>query len=618
MSNKDINYALVEEKRPAIYTAMKYWGKKPHNIWREYIDCYTPKNGTFLDPFSGSAMGAFEAINLGKTAYAFDLNPLTSFLIEVLSSKYDETRFVCEVNRIFDEIKKDSIYKKNFECKCKYCNNHATIVNYKWNTSKIYEIAIECPICKKRYTINEDLDAFNIEFDSKDLKYWFPSWKFNSPDAFSQSFIKNIGGNSFADIWTKRNLYILSKIFNCIILTKNNDVKKQLLFGFIQTLHLCSKMCVPRGKSANRDFSTSWGRSAYICSKKQMEMNPFHLFMGNCIGKQSVQSSLKSANSYLKTKPLLYNVNISKHVAYKPNLYYGVVDIKKIDSYIQKDSIDFILTDPPYGGLVRYFDLSSIWLSWLSKIDDIYIPDFKNEIMISNNDNQKFYDDFVLGLKALYKVLKPNGKIVFTFNNKDDKIWNMFLNSISDSGFKIEKVIHQQNKRTGESNISSKFGMSSSDFYIRCVKSNKQNRNKEIDQKEYENFIVNSAFDIIKERNEPTNFDVLFAGLLGKLSIANLDIKNCNTNIESILNKHINKEFVVVFDNGTKWALKKKNSRKESLSTKVERTIKEYCDNHQYVNKDSLLGLVFRKFPNGMTPDPVIINDLITKYVKRS
>ena len=27
----DINYPLVEAKRPQIYRAMKYWGKKPHN-----------------------------------------------------------------------------------------------------------------------------------------------------------------------------------------------------------------------------------------------------------------------------------------------------------------------------------------------------------------------------------------------------------------------------------------------------------------------------------------------------------------------------------------------------------------------------------------------------------
>ena len=53
-----INYALVETSRPPIYTAMKYWGKKPHNIWQEYIDKFVPHNGVILDPFCGSAMSA--------------------------------------------------------------------------------------------------------------------------------------------------------------------------------------------------------------------------------------------------------------------------------------------------------------------------------------------------------------------------------------------------------------------------------------------------------------------------------------------------------------------------------------------------------------------------------
>ena len=33
----DINFSFPEDTRPAIYSAMKYWGKKPHNIWHEYI-----------------------------------------------------------------------------------------------------------------------------------------------------------------------------------------------------------------------------------------------------------------------------------------------------------------------------------------------------------------------------------------------------------------------------------------------------------------------------------------------------------------------------------------------------------------------------------------------------
>lgn len=45
--SKDIDFALVEKSRPPIYSAMKYWGKKPHNIWAEYIKTYTPENAGF-------------------------------------------------------------------------------------------------------------------------------------------------------------------------------------------------------------------------------------------------------------------------------------------------------------------------------------------------------------------------------------------------------------------------------------------------------------------------------------------------------------------------------------------------------------------------------------------
>ena len=99
---QDINHALVEETRPPIYTAMKYWGKKPHNIWRKYIETYTPEGGLFLDAFAGSAMSAFEAVKSGKKAIAFDLNPLTSFTIEVLCSHFNLELFKQEFNKIIN------------------------------------------------------------------------------------------------------------------------------------------------------------------------------------------------------------------------------------------------------------------------------------------------------------------------------------------------------------------------------------------------------------------------------------------------------------------------------------------------------------------------------------
>ena len=90
---QDINNALVELKREPLYTAMKYWGKKPHNIWATYIQTYTPEQGVFLDPFCGSAMSALEALRQGRKTLAFDINPLSSFLLKIYTTTFELDKF---------------------------------------------------------------------------------------------------------------------------------------------------------------------------------------------------------------------------------------------------------------------------------------------------------------------------------------------------------------------------------------------------------------------------------------------------------------------------------------------------------------------------------------------
>ncbi|HEY3931452.1 MAG TPA: DNA methyltransferase [Verrucomicrobiae bacterium] len=109
----EINYPLVEDTRPPMYRAVKYWGKKPHNIWSQYIERYCPPNGIVLDPFVGSGVAAFEAAKIGRNAYAFDLNPLSSFIIDVLSTPFDELQFITRFNQIAASVEKDQVAKQN-------------------------------------------------------------------------------------------------------------------------------------------------------------------------------------------------------------------------------------------------------------------------------------------------------------------------------------------------------------------------------------------------------------------------------------------------------------------------------------------------------------------------
>ena len=53
--------------------------------------------------------------------------------------------------------------------------------------------------------------------------------------------------------------------------------------------------------------------------------------------------------------------------------------------YVREESIDFIITDPPYGGLVQYIDLSYLWLVWLKQYDEKYLPNIDAEITVKKD-----------------------------------------------------------------------------------------------------------------------------------------------------------------------------------------------------------------------------------------
>ncbi|CCY08306.1 adenine-specific DNA methylase containing a Zn-ribbon-like protein [Coprobacillus sp. CAG:698] len=616
---KDINHALVESTRPPLYTNMKYWGKKPHNIWYEYIKNYVPTKGVFLDPFSGSAMSAFESVRAGKKVCAFDLNPLTSFIIETYCSEFSELSFINKVKKIIEEVSSDDIYKKLYL----YRGDKYVVQNVKWNLNQMYEVCCVSKngkdrVCLENIQLDEEAVDFSEQINMDNMT--FPRRAFRKSVSFTDGFLENIG-KDFSSLYTKRNLYVLSLIFKKILEESNYSLQQQLLLGFIQTTHLSTKMCVPRNKKTNRDFSTSWGRSAFIYSKKQMEMNPLLLFENSCLKRQSVLQSMKYIQHYLPKKPNIADINYVKFdPAKKIDIWYGTVDAKTIDTILPEKTIDFILTDPPYGGLVQYMDLSTVWLSWLELLDAKYKPNFEQEIIVNNDKNyESFSYDLSIALKNLRNVMKDEAKIVLTFNNNDLQTWNAFLKALNNSGFKIEKVIHQQNKRTGESNVANKYGMSASDFYIRCSKTDR-NTFRTLEKEEIEKILVDTLKNIILERNEPTPYQILFNGLLSKISILNIDISSFDTTLNNLLRK--TNDFVESVNSknlaGSYWwiAGQKYNEKsKSTLSNKVRKFIVDkYNDS---LSHDEMLTMIFKKFPNGLTPEIDFIERLL-KEVKSS
>ena len=623
-----INYALVEETRPQMYTAMKYWGKKPHNIWRNFIETYCPKNGVVLDPFAGSGICSLEALQIGRKSLCFDLNPLTSFIVEVFTNKFDESQFLKHFKKIEQIIENDPVYIKH------YTKNHdgekAIIYNYRWLSGDVNEIVFETESGNK---IRKNCDLIDKnkskEMNSITIPYWYPDQKFPQTPSINLKFIKDIGGNNFHHLWTKRNLYILSKIFDEILKIEDNNVQKQLLFGFIQTLHLTFKMVVPRSKSSNRDFSGSWGRADYMIRKNSMEQNPLIIFKRSCIEKQSTLSALKDAQQRLPKKIIISNINDKKKVSKNANINYGILDVADLSKNIASKSVDFIITDPPYGGLVYYLDLSMIWLVWLQKINKKYIPDVSSEITIKKNSvNREHYQSRLINaFKQMHNVLKDEGYLIVTFHHKKIIEWNDFVNAVKIAGFKFDKVTHQYNRRSGESNVSNPYGTSGTDFYIRCVKHREVDFSD--DKSGLKHFIKQKAIEIISSRNEPTPYSFITQGLIPELIQAGyVSPQDYQEEIESVLKKDANDDGIFVIQKNTKnksgdiWWFRNPskyiNYPDRPLKDRVEELVLSILRRKISVTLDAVLGELFQTYPNGLTPDPRNITKVLEKYANKS
>jgi 16S rRNA G966 N2-methylase RsmD len=597
-----------------------------------------PKNGVVLDPFAGSAIAAFEAVKLGRNVVAFDLNPLTSFIIEVLSSPFDEVKFVSGFERIFEIIENDPLYVEH------YIRDHkgekAIVSNYRWLDGEVDKVAYEVVMPRtkkgkktktKRYIVNADLeDKQRVNtLGSLEIPFWHPTRSFPDTPTIKHKFVKDIGGNGFQHLWTNRNLYLLSRIFDEILKEPDQALQLQLAFGFIQTLHLTSKMVVPRNPSAKRDFSGSWGRADYMIRRKSMEQNPLIVFRRSCIEKQGVISALRDAKLNLPEGLRISNAVAKNKIQKTAAINYGTIDVADIDRLLPAKSIDFVITDPPYAGLVQYLDLSLVWLVWLERIDSKYFPDLSAEITVKKGKISRdiYRKRLENAFRQLHRVLKDDGYIVITFHHKKIQEWNDFVKAVRLAGFKFDKVTHQYNRRSGESNVANPYGTSGADFYIRCVK--QRDVDFSDDASGLRHFVVQKAIEIIASRNEPTPYDFIVAGLMPEMLQAGyMQPQEYKDEIHRVLSEHIGERGIFTIAKNTEnkagdywWFSEPKqfiSYPDRPLRDRVEESVISILRRKVSVKFDDVLGELFRTYPNGLTPDPRSIKSVIQKYATAS
>jgi hypothetical protein len=625
----EINYALVEDTRPPMYRAMKYWGKKPNSIWNEFIGHYCPPGEMVVDPFAGSAVAAFEAVRLKRKAVAFDLNPMSSFFIEVLASQWSDTAFRNAATHVRDSAMSTDVYQAHYLRTVK--GKQATVLNYRWEdgavvgvatetNDKMRELASAAPQDKK---LARDMAALKIDD-------WHPVTKFPKHPSVSHLFLKNAGGDTIDYLWTKRNLYIFAALFKNIRAVESGAVRLQLLSAFVQALHLCTKMVIPRHEAANRDFSGSWGRPDYMIRRRQMEQNPVDVFWRSCVERQGVLGMMKDVASKFPDGIDIHDAKAAKKIRNTADINYGAIDVADLSDYLSASSVKFVITDPPYAGLIRYLPLSVVWLSWLEKIDKKYKPDVAAEIYVDRTPGSR--DAYKRRLRnafeQVHRVLADDGRLVVTFHHQLVREFNDFALAVKEAGFVIQKVTHQYNRRSGESNVANPYGVSASDFYVRCIKRGDiEVGDKPEDQ--LGKFIIQKAIEIIGGRNEPTPYAFLFESLWPELLQAGYtQPKDSNDEMRRFLS--LNEGEGKIFRRtanpdayvGDLWWFNDPKTYvshpDRPLQDRVADSVLAYLRRRVSVKLDDVIGELFREYPNGLTPDPRTVHHFLERYAHKA
>jgi 16S rRNA G966 N2-methylase RsmD len=636
-----INYAISPQAHTHMYLMHKYWARKPHNVVGEYIEHYSKEGDIILDPFAGSGVTAIEALKRGRKAVAIDLDPMSTFITRMTLIPANLKTFKASFEEITETTKTQ--IQSLYSTVCPICKKKGVILATIWqrDKNKPFELRLYCPKCKKRTKkkpSKEDLQKLDT-IEKMEIPYWYPKDVLQYSN--STDFMKKETAGDIPHLFTKRNLIALSILWNAITAIKDSEIRDLHKFAFTSCVHLASKMCPvakpgPHSHWSKFSATSFWALQSYWVPPIFMESNVWMLFESAILGKQGVLKGKEESNETIPNYKEAKTFDDLKGDSNVLIVSQSALSLKENPAKISSECVDYVFTDPPYGGSVQYGELTVLWLSWLKgeNNDRSFRPRFNEEVTI-NDAQKKDFDYYHKMLKAsfeqVYDVLKCGKWLTVTFHNTDIKIYNSIIKAVVLSGFDLEKVIYQPPARASAKGLLQPYGSAIGDYYIRFRKPEKKEdllSESEIDKERYERIVVDTVKHVIAVRREPVAFSIIINSypVIFEALKKNGYPFSAPEGIEEVLKNHLGKEFIL--ENvtnekgkvlGKKWWLKEKLFLdRASLSERVEETVIAVLNRRVVASFEEILKELFTTFQNSLTPDTQSVKEILEEYAEKT
>jgi len=398
-----------------IYSVHKYWSRKPWYPIAECIKKYSKEKDTVVDMFMGSGVTGLEAVIQDRNFIGYDLNPMSIFIAQnTFFADFSVEEFMADISKLRKRM--DPIAKKFYSVseKCDVCGNNLMVKHS--NIGPKHEgketVALFCFSCGTDRTKmvraikkNELQNSHTIQ----KTRISIPDGKF--PKKFYKDRFSYKGVSAMSDMYTPRNYNFLGVLLKTIR-KMDSKYKNLLLAAFSNTVLHASKLKSENVRPLN--VNNYWIPDDYF------EENPWFRF-------------LERINLIVESKNILMQ-RIGSHGIGKSELYNQSCFNTKLNS----NSVDYILTDPPYGDAIQYSELSFIWNTWMG-----FHFETDNEVII-NPAQGKSVKEFLLlleqSVKEAARILKKGKFYTLCFHNKDFHIWKGVLDIFKRNNFVLERI----------------------------------------------------------------------------------------------------------------------------------------------------------------------------------
>jgi putative DNA methylase len=146
---------------------------------------------------------------------------------------------------------------------------------------------------------------------------------------------------------------------------------------------------------------------------------------------------------------------------------------------VESSVVDLVITDPPFGDIMQYGELSSFFYGWLRCVLKERYEQFQPENppfaleAVDNSarhgkDGSAFYQRLLTSCwREAHRLLRPGGILAFTFHHDKDDPWVAVLESLFDAGFYLEAAYPVRADETkGEGSTPGTFGAQKVEYDI--------------------------------------------------------------------------------------------------------------------------------------------------------